>query len=304
MTHTIAVVGAGLSVLADSLQTLLIARFIAGAGMASVVPAVIAWVGEVLPPDQRVAGATDMNSAYATGAAAGVLGAGLLADARGWAWGFGASGLLGGLALLATLRLFSPPPPATPGSLRVALGVPAVRWLAGIALVEGATLFGLFAFLAPTLLATGASASLAGVLIAAYGLSVVLWSRVARAATPRVPVLRLMAFGGAMLTLGWSAVAWSPGAGGVLSASVMMGSTIIFFHSQLQVWATQAAPQARGPGIAMFSGCLFVGASLGTALGRPLFAAGQVQLLFAVGALTAPEFGLNIWLSARWWARW
>jgi len=280
-------VGAGLSVLAPSLQLLLVARFIAGAGMASVVPSVIAWLGEVLPPEQRGRAATDMNSAYASGAAAGVLGAGLLADKLGWAWGFGASGLLAVVSLATVGRLVRPPKPTQPGKLGDALKNPSVRALAVIALIEGAVLFGLFAFLAPTMLASGASAALTGGLIAAYGVSVVAWAFVASRIAGRIGVLRSMAFGGSMLVAGWAAVAIAPSAPGVLVAAVLMGATIVFFHANLQVWASQASPTSRGPGIAMFSGSLFVGASLGTALARPFFADGRISFLFGLGAVLA-----------------
>lgn len=280
-------IGSVASVFCSSLGELLAARFLAGAGMASVVPSVIAWLGEVLPEGERSRAATDMNAAYASGAAAGVLGAGLLADQLGWAWGFGASGLLAALGLAGMRWLMPPPLPARPGRLRDALAAPAVRLLAGIALVEGAVLFGLFAFLAPTMLATGASAALAGALIAAYGVSVVAWSRVAAVLSPRLGVLRAMTFGGVMLTAGWVAVALAPAAPGVLTAAVLMGAAIVFFHANLQVWASQAAPTSRGPGIAMFSGSLFVGASLGTALARPWFASGHVSAIFALGAALA-----------------
>ncbi|MDP2272480.1 MAG: MFS transporter [Archangium sp.] len=280
-------IGAIASVFASTLDQLLVARFIAGAGMASVVPSVIAWLGEVLPADQRGRAATDMNAAYALGAASGVLGAGLLADRLGWAWGFGASGVLAAFSLVGMNFLLAPPRPAVPGELRQALRVPAVRALAVIALVEGAVLFGLFVFLAPTLLASGASAGLTGGLIAAYGVSVVIWARVSAWLSGRIPLLRAMSFGGALLVIGWAAVAISPAPAGVLTAAVLMGATIVFFHANLQVWASQAAPHARGPAIAMFSGSLFVGASLGTALARPLFAAGEVRWLFAIGAALA-----------------
>jgi MFS family permease len=163
------VAGAVASVTAPSLQALLVARFVAGAGMAAVVPSVIAWLGEMLPAEERPRAATLMNSAYAAGAACGVLGAGVLADRVGWAWGFGASGVLAVGALGSLGWLASPPVPSTPGRLRDALAVPAARTIAVIALVEGAVLFGLFASLAPTMLAAGASAALAGGLIAAYG---------------------------------------------------------------------------------------------------------------------------------------
>lgn len=279
--------GAVASVLSSTLHGLLIARFIAGAGMAAVVPAVIAWLGDALPIGERMKAATDMNSAYALGAASGVLGAGLLADDFGWASGFMVSGALAMLAFAGTLTLFVPPKPAQPGSLKEALKYADVRWLAGIALVEGSVLFGLFAFLAPTMLATGATARVTGLVIAGYGVSVVIWARVAKRIGARIIPRKAMLFGGVMMVVAWSAVAISPAAPGIFSASVLMGATIVFLHAQLQVWATQAAPTSRGPGIAMFSGALFIGASLGTAFARPLFAEGMVRWLFAGGAVLA-----------------
>lgn len=279
--------GAVVSVFSPTLEFLLVARFLAGAGMAAVVPSVMAWFGDALEGEQRARAATDMNAAYATGAALGVLGAGVLADKVGWAAGFAASGVLALVAFVGLRSLYRPPKPVTPGKLGDALKFPAVRAIAAIALVEGAVLFGLFAFLAPTMLATGASAALAGVLIAAYGVSVVVWARTAARFAPRLGVMRSMAFGGAMLVAGWAAVAISPAAPGVLTAAVLMGAAIVYFHSNLQVWASQAAPTSRGPGIAMFSGSLFVGASLGTALARPWFAKGHVSALFALGAALA-----------------
>lgn len=279
--------GAAVTVSADSLQALLIGRFIAGAGMASAVPSVMAWMGDVLPLEERSRAATDLNAAYAVGAAGGVLGAGLLADTLGWRFGFGVSGALALLSLVASSFLSVPPRPATPGRLRDALKVPQVRTIAAIALVEGATLFGLFAFLAPTLLAGGASARLTGMLIGSYGVAVVVWARVQAAMSRKISVLQSMAFGGAALVIGWSVAAASPTPPGILVAALLIAATIVFFHSQLQVWATQAAPHARGPAIAMFSGSLFVGASSGTALARPAFATGEVRAVYLVGALVA-----------------
>lgn len=275
------------SVMAGSLEGLLLARFVTGAGMAAVVPSVIAWIGEVLPERERPGAAMEMNSVYSVGAALGVLGAGVLADRVGWRAGFGAAGLLSLLALLTSGALFAPLKPARPGSVRDALSVGAVRQLALIGLVEGSVLFGLFAFLAPTLLRSGSSASTTGLLIAGYGLSVVIWSQLARRLSGRVSILRSMSVGGGLLVVSWAAVAIAPGPAGVFFASIAMGATIVMFHSNLQVWATQAAPQARGPAIAFFSGSLFVGASVGTGLARPLFDAGEVSLLFGVGAAIA-----------------
>lgn len=275
------------SVFATSLDTLLIARFITGAGMAGIVPSVIAWIGDVLPENERPAAAMEMNSIYAIGSATGVLGAGVMADAVGWHLGFGAAGVLAVLSLLATTRLFKPAAPTTPGSVLAALSVSAVRRLAIIGFVEGGVLFGLFAFLAPTLLRAGVSASMTGLLIAGYGLSVVVWSRIAKRMSGKVSVLRAMSFGGALLVASWAAVSFSPGPIGVVFAACAMGATIVLFHSNLQVWATLAAPKSRGPAIAFFSGSLFVGASVGSRLARPVFDAGNVSLLFGVGATVA-----------------
>lgn len=290
------VLGAVASVQASSIEGLLAARFVAGAGMAAVVPAVIAWFGEALPALERPRAATDMNVSYALGAGIGVLSAGVLVERFGWAPGFGASGGLMLVALVSTVRLHPPERPARPGSLATALREPSVRALAAVALFEGAVLFGLFAFLAPTMLAAGASATVAGALVAAYGVSVVGWAWLSRRVVPTWSPLQAMGFGGAMLVAAWTLVAAAPGSATVLSAAVLLGATIVFFHSPLQVWATQASPASRGPGVAMFSGSLFIGASLGTRLARPVFAAGEVSLLFGGGAAVS----LAVVLIALW----
>ncbi|MBL8924523.1 MAG: MFS transporter [Myxococcaceae bacterium] len=283
----LALVGALASVAAQTLEQLLVARFVAGVGMASVVPAVIAWIGDGLPEQERQGAAMEMNAVYALGSATGVLGAGVLVDLHGWRPGFVAAGLLAMLALAATALVRSPPRSGRSGSVREAYAVPAVRRLAAIALVEGSVLFGLFAFLAPTLLRAGVSAARTGLLIAGYGVSVAIWSQVARRLAGRVSVLRSMSVGGGLLVVSWVAVALSPGPVGVGIAAGAMGATIVLFHANLQVWATTTAPHARGPAIAFFSGSLFVGASLGTRLARPVFDAGEVRLLFGVGAAVA-----------------
>lgn len=288
--------GSAGSVFATTLEQLLVGRFIAGAGMAAVVPAVMAWIGDVLPEADRQGATVDVNTIYALGSASGVVGAGVMAQHLGWQVGFGVSAGLAVLALIVSVPLFSPPPPATPGRVRDALAVPAVRMLAAVALVEGAVLFGLFVFLAPTLLRAGVSASMTGLLIAGYGASVVIWARVSRRLAGRVKPVRSMAIGGGLLVVSWAAVAVSPGPVGVVFASLAMGSTIVLFHAQLQVWATQVAPTARGPAIAFFSGSLFVGASVGTRLARPFFEAGQVSLIFAAGAVV----GLVVAVVAVW----
>ncbi len=289
----------GLSLLAPSLDVLVVARFVSGAGLAAVVPSVIAWLGDVLPEAARPKAAGEMNSAYAVGSAAGVLGAGVLADAFGWHAGFGASATLCLVGLLASLRLPSTTPSTRAGTLRDAWSAAPVRWLAGIAFVEGAVLFGLFAYVAPTMLASGETASFTGLVVAVYGVAVVVIARSMPLVARGWSVLRTMSVGGAALVLAWAAVSVWPSAFGVFAAAVLLAVTIVLFHSNLQVWATQAAPTARGPAVALFAGSLFVGASVGSRLARPVFAAGQVRALYAAGAVVAAVVVLVALMARR-----
>lgn len=274
-----------------------LARLLSGAAMAAVVPASIAWIGDHLPPEGRARAAADMNAGYAAGSAAGTLAAGLLAEFLDWR----AALLLGtALSLLAAAALGALAGGRRGVARRAGLGhvlaQPAMRAVAVLAAVEGMVLFAGVAYLAPVLLAGGAGAAIAGAAAAAYGIGVAVVSVATRGLLPRLPPERAILLGGIGIALAWGLVALRPDPAGVLAAALLAAAGAAFLHTSLQVWATLAAPAARGAAVAVFAGALFAGAAIGVRLGQPLLAEGRIALLF--GGAAALALGLALAAAA------
>ncbi len=287
--------------LAPDLTTLAILRFLAGAGMAAAVPSMIAWIGDALDHAARPRVAASLNAAYAVGSALGVIAAGFVTDHIGWQ----AAMIVGGVVPLACALLLRGLPEVRGApmpilfSLKTALTTPAVLSVAAIALVEGTVLFGAIAYLAPTLLVAGAPASIAGAVVGVYGVSVVLWAWLFRRVGKHLAVWISILLGGVMLTAAWAAVAVDPALIGVLAASTLSAGAVVFMHAPLQVWATAAAPQARGCAVALFAGCLFIGGAVGTAAFKPLFERGDIAVMFVIAAVIAAGVSLTATLIRR-----
>jgi MFS family permease len=66
---------------------------------------------------------------------------------------------------------------------------------------------------------------------------------------------------------------------------VLIGGLYAIFHSTMQVWATDIAPEARGTAAALFVTGAFMGGSIGTGLGAFFAQQHQYGQLFLVAAL-------------------
>ena len=99
-------VGNVLAVFATTLDALVVARVVAAACSAGIIPLVLAWVGDTVPIAQRQLVLARLMTASLTGMIAGQWASGLLADFWGWRAGFG---LLAVIFLLAGLRISRDP---------------------------------------------------------------------------------------------------------------------------------------------------------------------------------------------------
>ncbi len=173
--------GAGVSGLVSALSPnegfLLVSRSITGAFFGGVVPAVLTYVGDTTPSAERQHRFTQVLAAISLGGAASSLGAGVLADLELWRLAFAITGLaaLVGAVLVRSIA----EPERARGELSSLAGLWRVvtnKWfvvLFSLTLIEGGVLFGVLSFIAPAVEHAGGSASLAGAMVAVYGVGVI-----------------------------------------------------------------------------------------------------------------------------------
>jgi predicted MFS family arabinose efflux permease len=182
--------------------------------------------------------------------------------------------------------------PSTGGpieQLRQALRRPWARFLILFAIPEGAMVLGFLVYLAPALEATGTNPAVAGLVVATYGGAVLAGTRVVKLIASRVPAWVPIVIGGAMGIAGYLAAAVDQHAAGILFASVMIGGCYSIFHSTMQAWATDIAPEVRGTAAALFVTSAFTGGAIGTGVGA-IFAQEQKygELFLLAAALSLP----------------
>jgi MFS transporter, YNFM family, putative membrane transport protein len=275
------------SVLAPSLEVLVVSRGVAGACFSAAIPTVLVYVGDSVGLARRQAAITDVMTGIAGGTALAAASGGFVAEHLGWRWAFGAT-TLAAAALWVALRGLPEPEVLAPQRVSVGLRLVLTRpWpllVLLLAFTEGFVLLGIFTFLPAALENSGSSTSVAGLVTGAYGLSVLVCAQwVKRLSSRRDPAL-LIALGGMAAVAGLSAVSSRQVVPTVLVACVLLGAAWAFMHSTLQTWVTQVAPHARATAVSFFSASLFAGSAAGAAVGGRLVGAGSYSALFLLGA--------------------
>jgi predicted MFS family arabinose efflux permease len=278
-----------LSALAPNLDFLIVARIVAGASVCAILPTALVYVGDMIPFKSRLSVTADLLAAVAIGTALGSLGGGFFAHFLSWRVIFGVSAVLAAVVAVALGRLpESDARPSTGGpiaQLRAAVRRPWARFLVLFAIPEGAMVLGFLVYFAPALEGTGTNPAVAGLVVATYGAAVLVGTRVIRRFVQRVPAWAPLAIGGAMGVAGYLVAAVDQHAVAILIASVLIGGLYAIFHSTMQVWATDIAPEARGTAAALFVTGAFMGGSIGTGLGAYFAQQHQYSQLFLAAAL-------------------
>jgi predicted MFS family arabinose efflux permease len=277
-----------LSALAPNLDLFIAARIVAGASVCAVLPTALVYVGDMIPFRTRHTVIADLLAAVAIGTAAGSFGGGLFAHYLSWRLIFGLTAVLAaGLAVAMGRLPESSAPPSTGGptaQLQQAFRRPWARFLILFAMPEGAAVLGFLVFFAPALEATGTNPAIAGLVVATYGAAVLAGTRVVKAIAPRLPAWVLIAIGGGMGVGGYLVAALDQHAAAILLASVMIGGFYAIFHSTIQAWATDIAPEVRGTAAALFVTSAFTGAAIGSGLGALFAQQHQYGRLFLLAA--------------------
>ncbi len=303
-----------LCALAPSFATLLAARLVAGATAAAVIPLSMAWIGDVVPYDQRQPVLARFLIGQILGLSSGVFLGGFAADHASWRLPFF---LAAALFAVISMVLFSANRrlPAHARVMRKANGSALVRivtdfthvlsrpWarvVLGTVFLEGAFLYGAFAFIASHLHRVyQLSLSTAGALLMLFGAGGFLYAVCSRLLSTRLGEPGL-AVGGALILLmsllmtGLAPVWWwaAPGC-------FFTGLGFYMLHNTLQMNATQMAPERRGVAVSAFASCFFMGQSVGVGLAGLLVERRGTPTVIVLGAIGVCTVGLNFWRLLR-----
>ncbi len=301
------------SALAGSISSLLLFRTLSGATAAAIIPLSMAWVGNSVDYAARQVTLAHMLSGAVMGLITGQVMGGLLADTLGWQAAFLVLALLfllaGGLLTGAVMRepMLSPPGQASGGGAFLArlagvLAIPRARQILLLVFLEGIAAFGALAFAASHLHERlGVSLTMAGLLVALFGVGGLLFAALARPLVARLGETGLAALGGTLMGAGFCLLALAPGTVGAAAGAFAAGLGFYMMHSTLQTNATQMAPTARGTAMAVFAGCLFLGQSVGVSLGALVLRLAGSGVLLELAGTWLLVLGIAFaWRLRRW----
>lgn len=307
LTMLLAAVATTASALAQSVTALAVARGLAGACFSAAIPATLVYVGDTVPAERRQAEVTDLMGGVAVGTAVAAAGAGAVAEHLSWRVAFVVTGVAA-LVLSVVLRRL-PRPPAlrrNQGVLRPVLAVLAsgpARLVLLLALGEGAVLLGVLTLLPPAVESTGVPASVAGIVTAVYGVTVLAGAPLVGRLSRRVRPFVLIAVGGAAAVAACLTAAVSTVAAAGLAVAVLTGVAWVAMHSTLQTWATEVLPAARATTVSLFAGSLFVGSALFALVSGGLAQDGRYREVFLLAALCAVPLGVAGAVGRARWSR-
>jgi predicted MFS family arabinose efflux permease len=270
----ILIASAAIGATANSFTVLLISRIIGGAAAGGVNPVGMALVADLVPVNERQVAWGRVLTANISGLLLGGAIAGVLADLIGWRSVFV---VIGGLILLATI-VAAPTlsrasggrdvsPSAVFSAYAQVLSNPRTKVCYGAVFVEGATLFGLFPFVAVFLVAAGEPrASIAGLVISAFAVGGVIYTLTVRSLIGRLRQTQLMIGGGLIAALGLTAQAFLPAWPLQCVALVVVGFGFYLMHSCIMIEMSELAPEARGTAVAGHAFSFYVGNALGPVL--------------------------------------
>lgn len=290
---------------APTLSILVIARALSGAFYGAIVPTSMTYVGDTVDEANRQPALTDLMAAIAVGTASATALAGVLAHFIDWRVVFAIPAVLAVGCAFGLRRLPEPPreqPSSVVATIRAAITHRWVLIVIGLAFIEGAVVLGVLTLLAPALQSQGTGAAIAGLATAAYGVGVIITSRMVKALSSRLSMPRLIAIGGSATVLAFGLLAAHLSITTVIIAALLLGATWSFQHSSLQTWATGVLPQARGTVVSFFAGTLFAGSAVGAAFGGGLGDKNQWTLLFAISCAVGLVLTVSIVVSRRIYA--
>ena len=295
--------------MAQSLPMLAVARLCSGAAAGWIIPLAMAFIGDVIPYERRQQVLGTYLSGQIVGQLFGQAAGGILGDLFGWRNVFF---LLASMLALATAGLVrellvnpvtrQPPRSKSHGGGFVAdyaavLGSAWARTVIAAVAIEGAALWGSFAFVGADLhTRSGVSFTAVGLIVASFGLGGLAYSLSVRFLVGRFGQIGLAVGGGLLLAAAYLGLALLPW---WLAPLPVIGIGLGYYclHNTLQTNATQMTPGARGTAVALFSSALYLGQTAGVAAGALVVDRFSAVPLFVGAAIILPA--LALWFAHK-----
>jgi predicted MFS family arabinose efflux permease len=301
----LSVVTVGMAALTETLRGVALARLVAGATAAAVIPLSMAFIGDHVPYAMRQPILARFLSGQILGLVFGQVFAGIFADYVGWR---GVFLLLAALYLCVDLLLVRDlwqrrvPPPVLGGQLNVASLLsryldltrrPHARLVLVVVLLEGLVVFGSFTFVAAWLRRIyGLDYVVVGVILGFFGLGGLIFAGVVGRLVPKLGERGLVSLGGLGVGACFAALACDPPLLLVPAVVTLLGLGFYMMHNTLQVNATQMAPEMRGLAVAVFASCFFIGQAMGAWLGGAVVDGAGFATLFLGTGIAVPLLAL------------
>jgi len=304
--------------MATNFEWLLAGRALAGSMAAAIIPLAMAWIGDVVPYQRRQTVLARFLIGQIMGVSAGVLLGGYAADHLHWRAPFvviAAMCAVVGVFLFwirrrmpaAALKCQRSEGSAIGRMVRefgLVLSVPWARVVLLTVFAEGALVFGAFAFMVTHLHQVhGLALAQAGQIVMLFGFGGFLFAIGAHYLVHRLGEAGLCRWGGGLLLLSYSFVAWATSWWYAMPACFLAGLGFYMVHNTLQINATQMAPERRGAAVAAFAACYFIGQSAGIAVSSVLLSrlgtSGVIALCGVGVLLVALNFARLLGLRRR-----
>jgi predicted MFS family arabinose efflux permease len=281
--------------LAPSFSVVFAMRVLAGLVAGGVFPVSMALVGDLVPIDRRQVMIGRLLAVGLTGNVLGAAIAGVIGDLFGWRGIFaviGSFGLLTTIAAFYFLRSFPVPKPRPPfnvpavmANYRTIFSDPRAKICFGSVFFEAIFIHGIFPYVAILLLAGGeASASIAGLVIAAFGFGGVIYSVSVSTLLGRFAEPRLMLIGGTLAAIALSLAALHFPWYAQVVVFALLGFGFYLMHGCIQLHVTDLSATARGAATSMHSSFFFTGQAIGPVLYGFGFAHGTLELQMFLGS--------------------